>query len=350
MRKFISIILTLSIFACISAPALAYSNDLRPVEIIDETYTSSTGKNSFTESYDYIDSLGDVYHVTFSKSSTKTTTVISDEDGTLVAKSEYITGDDYITNTIPVASRAGVQPALCSEMVSIDQYVKDDSEFYETFTVTEPLTLSNQVTVAATTAGGDSIPGSTTFKFHKTYNSDYIYQGEILKGDGYYRRLSGYDEYNRSSYSFQRGATIAAIFTILGGVYSFLTGTTQILVLAGGMGISVIGSALGMDWNLNACVRSFDFQFQCRMVYNNSTKTMSQITRQLEYLYGYDEFIDAESYVFDSFSYSSPEQAVGAYCSEAVGYGAAAFNAKYISCSYPTLVLPVSGPSWDWVW
>lgn len=350
MKKLISIILTLSILACISAPAFAYSNDLLPVEMIEGTYASSSGKNSFTESYDYVDSLGDVYHVTFSKSSTKTTTMISDEYGALVAKSEYVVGNDYITNITPVASRTGEGSTLRSDIVSVDQYVKDDSEFDKTFTVHEPLTPANQSYVAAITAGGDSIPGSTTFKFYKTYNSDYVYQGEILKGDGYYRRLSGYDEYNRASYAFQKGAAIAVIFTILGGVYSMVTSTSTILDLAGGMGISIIGAALGMDWNLNACVRSFDFQFQCRMVYNGSTKTMSQITRQLEYLYGYDDFIDAESYVFDSFSYGSPEQAVSAHCSEAVGYGAAAFNAKYISCSYPTLVLPVSGPSWDWVW
>ena len=348
MRKFISIVLTLALFTSISAPALASSTSLHPIEIVKETYVSSTEDGVFSESYNYVDSLGDLYNVSFTKSSTQTTTVITDEFGSLVSKSEYIDGNDFITNTIPITTRAGSDVGTFSENINIDYYVEDDSEFNETFSVQAPLVTANSVATTASSSGGDPIPGSTSFKHYKTYNTDYIYLGNILKGDGYYRRLAGYDEYNRSSYTFQKGAALASIFTILGGIYSFLTGTTQIAALAGGMGISIIGSALGMDWNLDACVRSFDFQIQCRMEYNNSTKIMSQITRKLEYLYGYDEFIEADSYVFDSFSYGSPNQAVNAYCSEAVGYGAAAFSAKYITGNYPNLVLPVSGPSYEW--
>lgn len=348
MRKFISIVLTLSIFISISVPALASSTSLSPIEIVEETYTSSTTNGIFSESYNYIDSLGDLYNVSFTRTPTKTTTVITDESGSLVAKSEYINGNDFITNTIPIATRSESDAGVFSENISIDYYVEDDSEFDDTFSVQEPLVSTNSEAMTTSSSGGDPIPGSTSFKFYKSYNTDYVYLGNILKGDGYYRRLAGYDEYNRASYTFQKGATLASIFTILGGVFSFLTGTTQIAALAGGMGISIIGSALGMDWNLDACVRSFDFEFQCRMKYNNSTKTMSEITRQLEYLYGYDEFIEAESYVFDSFSYGSPEQAVNSHCSEAVGYGAAAFSAKYITGNYPNLVLPVSGPSYEW--
>lgn len=350
MKKIISIMLVISIFTCISAPAFATSVSLHPIEIVRETYTSASQNGVFYESYSYVDSIGDTYNVSFSKSQEETTAIITDESGNLIAKSEYINGNSFITNTIPVSARSIFPHNAYTENISIDSYVKDDSEFEKSFFIEDSSLVQNPMTVAATTSGGDPVPGSTTYKYYKTYNTDYIYLGEILKGDGYYRKLSGYDEYNRASYAFQKGVTIAAIFTILGGVYSFLTGTVDILTLAGGMGISVIGSAIGMDWNLNACVRSFDFQFQCRMVYNGSTKTMSQIAHQLEYLYGYDEVLETDSYVFDSFSYSSPEQAVSAHCSEAVGYGAAAFNAKYIMGTYPTLVLPVSGPSWEWNW
>ena len=34
-----------------------------------------------------------------------------------------------------------------------------------------------------------------------------------------------------------------------------------------------------------------------------------------------------------------------AWCSEAVGYGAKAFNVKYITGSDPSLRLPVTGPT-----
>ena len=348
MKKLLSLILVASIFVCISAPAYAKTSALQPIKVLSETYTSTTEDGVFTESYCYVDSIGDTYKVFFSKTQKKTTVVITDEIGTLVSKSEYLSGADFITNTTATLTRSGSSQEIQTENIDIDRYIVDNSEFDKVFFVRDLSATQRSTTVRS--SGGDPVPNSTTFTHCGTFNTDLLYQGRILTGEGYYRMLPTYTEYNRNSYKFELNTALGAICTILSGVYSFLTGTDKILILAGGMGISFIGSALATDWNLNACVRSFDFQFQGRMLYNGSTIITGQITRQLEYLYGYDEIINRSSYAFDARYHTSPAQALRDYCSEAVGYGASAFLAKYVDCTYPTLVLPVSGPSWTWTW
>lgn len=80
------------------------------------------------------------------------------------------------------------------------------------------------------------------------------------------------------------------------------------------------------------------------MKYNGVNVTMSQITKSLEYLIVEDEDGNVIDCYFDDFSYSTPSQAISGWCREAVGYGAKAFNIKYITGSDPSLPLPVTGP------
>ncbi len=81
------------------------------------------------------------------------------------------------------------------------------------------------------------------------------------------------------------------------------------------------------------------------MEYNGVRIVMSQIEKKLEYLVVEDDDGNVTGVSFDDFSYNTPKEATNAWCSEAVGYGAKAFNVKYITGSDPSLRLPVTGPT-----
>lgn len=146
------------------------------------------------------------------------------------------------------------------------------------------------------------------------------------------------------SYKFVRNTTINAIVILVGGVYGWVTKTSIINILAGA-GISVVGVAITTDWVFNGCVKSFGYDVQCRMEYNGVRIVMSQIEKKLEYLVVEDDDGNVTGVSFDDFSYNTPKEATNAWCSEAVGYGAKAFNVKYITGSDPSLRLPVTGPT-----
>lgn len=335
MKKFLSILLCFVMVFTMSSTAFAANNTVSIDDSIS-SFTSESGDDYYTESYNFVDSVGETYKVVFEKTAAKTTTILYDSRDSFVSESEWITGSDDITTTFATPTAAKSSASTTADTVNISDLVVNDSA----------LNIVTTKSINAARSGGDSIPGSTAYTFYKTYNTDYVYLGNILKGNAYYKKVGTYTEYNRMSYAFQRSIALTTVLTLIGGVYSFITGTYQVLVLAGGMGISFAGGLLTTAWNVDCSVRSYPFDFRCLMTYNGSSVVMSQIRRNLEYLYGKDTYSGNESYVFDDFSYSDPTQAVGGYCSEAVGYAAKAFSIKYITGSDPSLSLPVTGPVW----
>ena len=292
--------------------------------------------NPYYETFEYVDSLGDTYTFIFTRDSKSTVAIVNDENGNLVAKSEQANGFNYIENTIPAVAY--------SRNISSARYVTETININDLIApMPSDITLDESSINAFLAASGDSIPGSSTYKSNGTYNTDYTYQGNILKGEAFYRRTGGYTEYNRVSYVFTRNMTITAIFIVLGGMYSWLK-LTAIKEIAAGVGIGITGAAITMDWNYYGKMRAYDFQYKCNMVHNGSTIKMSEITRKLEYLISGDSVLGTTNYKFDDFSYDTPTQGVYMQCSEAVGYAAKAFSVKYITESDPTLSLPVSGP------
>lgn len=330
MKKTLSFILVLSMMLSLCTPVLAVSND-------------SNG-DVFYEEFEYYDSLGDKYKGVFLRDAEKSVASIYDEAGNLVVKSEREHDSNIIVETVPKSTESNMRTAISLEdnfetrLVDINDLLVPTDEISAN---TENISAGAPVTIAATT--GDSVPGSTVYKKYGTYNTDYLYMGEILTGDGYYRRTGNYTDSNRVSYQFVRNTAITTISLALGAYYSWLT-LTKVKDIIVGLGIGATASALTMDWNFKGCVRAFEYQFKCQMVYNGSSIKVSEITRNLEYLYSEDEVLGTTNYNFDDFSYSSPTQAVNMRCSEAVGYAAKAFSIKYITGSDPSLSLPVNGP------
>ena len=321
MKKLIASVLVFAMMFTLSVPAMA-----------EEPNHSS----DYYEEFEYIDSLGDQYHGIYTRNDEKAEVVVYDETGNLVSKAVQEHGSDFIVETVPKESDETALVNLSGEMetriININDYIIPVPERED---IVSP-TSTNSVKI--------DLPGRTYYEQRGTYNTDYIYKGDILQGYGYYRQNGDNDEYNRMSYKFVRNTTINAIVILVGGVYGWVTKTSIINILAGA-GISVVGVAITTDWVFNGCVKSFGYDVQCRMEYNGVRIVMSQIEKKLEYLVVEDDDGNVTGVSFDDFSYNTPKEATNAWCSEAVGYGAKAFNVKYITGSDPSLRLPVTGPT-----
>ena len=291
-------------------------------------------------STDYVDALGDKYTLTCEDNDGHITSTILNADGDIVSKAEAVRGEDEIIvydyqEVVAPHSRTTTHTIESTTIYHLQDFLVDDSEQVNT-------DAQNLVSPLATNA---TIPGSSSYTYQGTYNSNITFLGKILTGDCYYRRVGTYSTYNRHSYAFERGVKLSAIVAAVSVAFSALTGST-VPVILGGLGISFVGSALTTDVKLNCEIHAFDFQFKCQMKFDNRTYNMCEISRKMEYIYIHEEYLDTDTYQFDMTYYSTPDAAVTAYCKEAVGYSEQAFEAKFINQSKPNLSLPVSGPVW----
>lgn len=322
MKKFVASVLVLVMMFSLCAPVMATESLQR--------------KNHYGE-FEYVDALGDQFHGIYTRDDEKAEVVVYDETGNLMSRAVREHGSDFIVETVTKKESGGALESRSRETetrtININDYIIPVPE--RQGDVASPASLSSLEI---------DLPGYTYYTKKGTYTTDYIYQGNILKGDGYFRQNGDYYEYDRMSYKFVRNTTINAIFLVLGGAYGWVTETIikNILISAG---IGFTGVVITTDWVFNGCAKSFGYDIQCRMKYNGANVTMSQITRNLEYLLVEDEDGNVIDCYFDDFSYSTPAQAITAWCSEAVGYGAKAFSYKYITGANPSLPLPVTGPN-----
>lgn len=327
MKRIMSIVLVMATMLSLYVPVQA-------VENVPENYKDY-------EEFEYVDSAGDKFKAVSYKDDEKTVAIIYDSQGNMLVKSERAFGSDFIIETVATeVMGGGARSAARTTTRVID--IKDMQVPWEE----ELISASMPAYDVMATNTGDSVPGSTTYKKYKTYNTDYVYQGEILTGDGYFRKTSATPvTSNRVSYNWVRNTTINAIFLILSGYYSWVTLSTTKQILTG-LGIGLTGVALTTDLNYRGEVETYTFQFKCHMDYKGNSIKMSEITKKFDYLLSKDILLGTTNRTFDNFSYSTPEQAVSMCCSEAVGYAAKAFSVKYITESDPDLSLPVSGPVW----
>ncbi|WP_295582701.1 hypothetical protein [uncultured Oscillibacter sp.] len=282
----------------------------------------------YYEEFDYVDSLGDTYRGVYTRNSASAVVTIYDRNGNLVSKAEQKNGSNLIVESI---RGEGItrSDGMITRVINIHDLVIP--------------TPANEVGGNVPALLSDTIPGSSSWRSNGYYNTDYLYLGNRLRGEGFYRNTGKYSEYDRVSYKFVQDTTISAIVLVISGFYSWMTAAKVTQVLRD-LGVGMGTAAITMSWNFHGCVRALTFQFKCEMEYNGTDVVMSQIDRDLEYLYAYDDISGTESYIFDDYSYNSPTQAVNMRCSEVVGYGAKAFNVKYITQTNPSLRLPVSGP------
>lgn len=283
-----------------------------------------------SEVFNYMDDRGDYYHGIYTYGEDSVIVDIFDEDDNLISRAERKHGSDYIietTYTDITESRTENQEEK-TNLININDII---------------LPVSEETNSIAPASVEIEIPGSTSYESNGFYNTDYLYQGFILKGEAFFRQTGNVSEYNRVSYSFVRGVTLNVIIVVLTGYYGFLT-KAAIGEILRNAGVGLIGAAITTDWEFNGCVNAYEYQFKCEMEYNGRNVVMSLIERDLEYLIVEDEKGNVTSFTFDDYSYSSPSNAIDFLCSEAVGYAAKAFYLKYITGYQPSLPLPVDGP------
>ena len=320
-RKVVSMFLALCLLFSMCVPASAVDR----VQDQDKEYS---------EKFEYVDDFGEKYHGVYTYDGEKAVVAVYDATGNLVSKAEREQGSDYIVETVYHGGRG-------KEFSSRDNTKETKILNVNDFVI--PVLEKDLATTTAVRTVEIDIPGSTSYTSKGMYNTDYLYQGRILKGEAFYRQTGNVDEYDRMSYKFARNTTINAIILILGGVYGWVTeAMIQSILVSAGIGLAGVG--LTTDWIFNGCVKAFEYQFKCEMEYGGRDVVMSVITGDLEYLIVYDEDGYVLDFFYDDFSYSSPTQSINSRCSEAVGYAAKAFSIKYITASDPTLPLPVNGP------
>lgn len=321
MKKYIASVLMLAMMVSLSMPVKAAGH--------------IQNKDHYEE-FEYVDDFGDRYHGFYARDDEMAEVAIYDEAGRLISRAIREQGSDLIIETI--SKKAGGE-ALESRSEEMETRITNINDYI----IPVPEKQDSIANPASSASVEIDLPGKTYYIKNGTHNTDYLYQGYILKGDSYYRQNGDNYEYDRMSHKFVRNTSISAILIIVGGVYGWATKSVieDILFSAG---VGVAGVALTTDWVFNGCAMSFGYDIQCRMKYNGANVIMSQIERSFEYLVVEDEKGNVLGYYFDDFEYSSPATAIRSWCNEAVGYGAKAFNIKYIAGTDPSLHLPVTGP------
>jgi len=199
----------------------------------------------------------------------------------------------------------------------------------------------------------DNYSGSTMIRslpndvwhYFGVYNTDYLYNGSILKGYGYYKRWSNdpETEYSRLSYNFVTGSLISVIYNVVSSTFN-ITASAVLKAILEEIGFSFAGGAITSSGNFIVSIRVFEYWFKSDMIYSGNYITTCIIERPMEYMYFKSEITGSDAYRYDSSYAASETLAIDSFCDEAVGYGAAAFNKKYIAQTDPSLSLPVSGP------
>lgn len=328
MKRFVSAVLAMTmLFSLLCTTASAVEKE-------------SVGKKGSTT---ITDDFGNRYVVTEEETDDFFIATMTKEDGTLVSRSvlNWETGE-IVTESL--ADQGTTEKSVAATAAASDSdYVISRSSVYDYI-------VSDGAATAAETRGSSyDSDYNYSYKFRKTGNTDYLYMGQILTGDCYYRCTGYYDESNRMSYAFARDVQL----TVIEAAVAWAIGKGPLLVLDLVKNILkefAIGWAEGKlleDFNPIVSIRAFDFKFKTTMEYNNRDVSMCIIDRVIEYVYAEVNGRGALTDV-DMFSYTSEDQAINAMCSESLGYAAAAFSAKYITQNYPDLSLPVSGPSFTW--
>lgn len=328
MKKFVSVFLAMTmLFSLLCTTVLAVEKEGEGKK------GSTTITDSFGNRYIVIEESTDDFFI-----ATMTT-----EEGTLVSRSvlNWETGE-IVTESLD--SRDVTEESLVGTAnVSVSDYKISRSSVYDY------IVSDGDGTVAVTSGSSYDGDYNYSYKFRKTGKTDYLYKGQILTGDCYYRCTGYYNESNRMSYKFARGVAL----TVVEAAVAWAIGKGPLLVIdlvkniLKAFAIGLAEGKLLEDFNPIVSIRAFDFKFKTTMEYNNRDVTMCVIDRVIEYVYaevnGRGMLTDV-----DMASYSSEDQAINGMCSESLGYAAAAFSAKYITQNYPNLSLPVSGPSFTW--
>ena len=330
MKRIISIILVVSItlsLACVSVGAVDYGNDAA----VEDTAI-------------IVDSVGNEYELSYAEDGNTATATLAELDGTLVSESvlNFATGEIVSTVLVEVVNTGGLNeaasiPSNGGQYVTITENIQD-------YIVEESPIMTREG------AYYDPRYGDHEYITYQTgMRTEFEYKGQTLTGDCSYMCTGYYDEYNRESFQFVRGTVLSAIVVVLTNVWSGaqISVLSILKMLLEEFGISWAESIILEDFEPIVAVRAFDFYFRTKMRPANVDVVMCVIEKQIEYAWAEVNGVDSLLAV-DMISYSNQDDAINGMCRESLGYAAYAFEAKYITQTYPNLPLPVSGPPFTW--
>lgn len=225
---------------------------------------------------------------------------------------------------------------------------------YITFTenVSHYIGSTDEAAAPAASRAGSSydIRYDYSYKTYKTgVKTEFVYQGNILTGDCDYRCTGYYRDTNRMSYNFANGTLLTTMETTLTWLFSSAKAGVSGLVLSllKAFGIEYVEGKILQNFNPTVAIRSFDFKFRTKMKPATTSIAICILDRQIDYVHAQVNGQDNLTGV-DMATYATEASAISGMCSESLSYAARAFEAKYITQTYPDLSLPVYGPSNTW--
>ncbi len=168
---------------------------------------------------------------------------------------------------------------------------------------------------------------SSGFNILKTYRTDYLYRGNILKAETKTRaqELGKSYRYNKTEWNFTRGDLTSVVLGV--AIATFGTWVTVAVLIS--LGLPIVGAKLIDGFKKSVCYTSFkvDTRVYCDNMYTaNVSKTFNKVivigTEYNDDYYGYDIVSD--------------------FSSMAANKAAKAFNDKYITGNKPNLRLPIT--------
>lgn len=168
---------------------------------------------------------------------------------------------------------------------------------------------------------------SSGFNILKTYRTDYLYRGNILKAETKTRaqELGKSYRYNKTEWNFTRGDLTSVVLGV--AIATFGTWVTVAVLIS--LGLPIVGAKLIDGFKKSVCYTSFkvDTRVYCDNIYTaNVSKTFNKVivigTEYNDDYYGYDIVSD--------------------FSSMAANKAAKAFNDKYITGNKPNLSLPIT--------
>lgn len=323
MKRLLAIIMTITIIASLNIPAMAVSND----KLLEEYDISS-----YDDTVSFTDVSGTEYFLAMNK------------DGDSITVSQYTkTGDLVSESTLDLTT--GMITTLTPQATSRD--INELQRYHTTVLTLSDYTRETSSPSAVTAKKFDSDQYDSSDVYWMTGLTDFIYQGEILTGKCYYRYSGYYTEGESISYSFVRGTALTVIAAALSGVLHSAAPLTIVLAMLKDWGISIVEDVITGEFDPMVETRRYDVTYRAKMKPYASYITISEIDRYVDFACvsgGPNEF---SKYV-NMFSYTDEDSALSGGCNEALGYAGYAFEAKYITMTYPDLSLPVSGPRYTW--
>ncbi|WP_313527583.1 hypothetical protein [Anaerotignum sp.] len=168
---------------------------------------------------------------------------------------------------------------------------------------------------------------SSGFNILKTYRTDYLYRGNILKAETKTRaqELGKSYRYNKTEWNFTKGDLTSVVLGV--AIATFGTWVTVAVLIS--LGLPIVGAKLIDGFKKSVCYTSFkvDTRVYCDNIYTaNVSKTFNKVivigTEYNDDYYGYDIVSD--------------------FSSMAANKAAKAFNDKYITGNKPNLSLPIT--------